>query len=127
MAGPVKATDSFAYRDDRGVMRVMKGGKVVSGDDPVAVRFPGSFRPAFEDTTAPDRTGGRMLPGRSRQARQEARVAADAADGGDGRVQHVGGGTYQLPNGERVKGRDAAEQRLAELDDGSGDGEADGD
>ena len=29
-------------------------------------------------------------------------------------ARHVGGGWYELPNGERVQGRDAAEERLNE-------------
>ena len=30
-------------------------------------------------------------------------------------IKHVGGGNYELPNGEKVKGKEAAAQRLAEL------------
>lgn len=40
------------------------------------------------------------------------------AGGSDRGITHVGGGYYQLPNGERVQGRDDAERRLAELDAG---------
>lgn len=38
-------------------------------------------------------------------------TASDAAAA----VTHVGGGVFELPNGERVKGREAAEERLAEI------------
>ena len=30
-------------------------------------------------------------------------------------IKHIGGGNYELPSGERVKGKEAAVQRLTEL------------
>ena len=30
-------------------------------------------------------------------------------------IKHIGGGNYELPNGERVKGKEAAVQRLSQL------------
>lgn len=32
------------------------------------------------------------------------------------KLKHLGGGYYELPNGERVRGREAAEKALAELE-----------
>ncbi|MCZ8518879.1 hypothetical protein [Paenibacillus caseinilyticus] len=48
---------------------------------------------------------------------------ADKDDELDPRLQHVGGGWYDLPNGERVRGKEAAAKALAELDEKAG-GEA---
>ncbi|EEK75197.1 hypothetical protein bcere0007_3230 [Bacillus mycoides] len=40
------------------------------------------------------------------------KVKQEDSDG----IQHVGGGYYQLPNGEKVKGKDAAFEALKELE-----------
>jgi hypothetical protein len=54
---------------------------------------------------------------------QATRVTPPAADDGEDDevegLRHVGGGTYELSNGERVKGRDAAEARQRELNQGA--------
>lgn len=33
----------------------------------------------------------------------------------DGKIKHVGGGWYELPNGEKVQGKEEAEQTAKEL------------
>jgi hypothetical protein len=41
--------------------------------------------------------------------------AAPTEDAGAAAITHVGGGVFELPNGERVRGREDAEARMAEL------------
>lgn len=39
----------------------------------------------------------------------------DGTDGTDGELVHLGGGFYQLPNGEKVRGKEKALEALAQL------------
>ena len=41
-------------------------------------------------------------------------VEPDQEDDLDSDLNHVGGGYYELPNGERIKGKDKAEKALAD-------------
>ena len=41
----------------------------------------------------------------------------DVGEGVEGYPQHVGGGYYELSNGERVQGKESAEQAESELGD----------
>jgi len=41
-------------------------------------------------------------------------VEPEHEDDSDSDLNHVGGGYYELPNGERIKGKDKAEKALAE-------------
>ncbi|MFD1675412.1 hypothetical protein [Alicyclobacillus fodiniaquatilis] len=48
-------------------------------------------------------------------------------DTGDLEIKHLGGGVYLLPNGEKVKGKEAAIAALANIEAGDGDGAKTGD
>jgi len=41
-------------------------------------------------------------------------VEPDQEEDQDSELNHVGGGYYELPNGERIKGKDKAEKALAD-------------
>ena len=125
-----------AYRVRRGLVsfvggerRVLRGGQIVSGDDPLVEHYGDRFFESIDErvakveqaTAAPGER--RTLSRESQDARQAARDAAEPPDD-DAGIRHVGGGTFELANGERVRGRDAALARAAEL---AGDGGGSGD
>ncbi|BES66058.1 hypothetical protein SANA_24970 [Gottschalkiaceae bacterium SANA] len=45
---------------------------------------------------------------------EEKEIQEDHEDDPDSLLNHVGGGYYELPNGERIKGKDKAEKALAD-------------
>jgi len=45
---------------------------------------------------------------------QEKEIQEDHEDDPDSLLNHVGGGYFELPNGERIKGKDKAEKALAD-------------
>lgn len=124
-----------AYRVKKGLVsyvggerRVLRAGQLVTGDDPLVAHYgPKMFESIDERiarveqaTAAPGEQ--RRVQASSQQARQAARDAAEPPDD-DAGIRHVGGGTFELANGERVRGRDAALARAAELADGGADGD----
>lgn len=55
-------------------------------------------------------------------ARREAVQAKRRENSDEDGLNHVGAGWYELPNGERVRGKEAAQEALAALEAGMGDG-----
>jgi hypothetical protein len=55
----------------------------------------------------------RMALARGIQGEPEAEPAAEEA--AEKTIKHVGGGVYELPNGEKIKGKAKAEAALAAL------------
>lgn len=45
---------------------------------------------------------------------------ADDSEGDEDRIKHVGGGYWELPNGEKVRGKEHAVEALKALDAASG-------
>lgn len=129
--GVVRVRKGFiSYRG--GVRRVVRAGQLMRSDDPLVAEYGDQMFESISDrveqmTAVPGES--RQLPRGSRRARREARRDAEARDAAQGadeaseRVEaavHVGGGYYELPNGERVQGKDEADARLAQLQDVDG-------
>lgn len=73
--------------------------EVVTMDDDLARRWSGTFGDIV------DADGNALEP--------DAEIPADADESPN--LKAVGGGWYELPNGEKVHGKDAAEARVKEL------------
>ena len=72
------------------------------------------YNPGDVYTTA-DPERAQLLISKKRLARPPKQKAQEDEPFTSKSLKHVGGGSYELPNGERVKGKEAATSALTEL------------